>query len=258
MKYVGFFLFFMFSVITPAQAQLSDFLGEVDRYISDVDNTSNKIDSFGQAMEQDDYRKMLQSSQGIARDAESHLPPSTATQQQNMPSASPASELSGNVSGNNASNAERYLPSSTTSQQKKGLPGDVSGDGFISNADALLLKAYLADETKLSRQQLSRADANGDGRIDEADLKKISQEKKDIQFDVVQMDQIVGLEVTTYNEATKKLQVRYTGAGNFPLKVNDTILSQKNFFLLKVTSITKDANGIYTLQTEKGRLVPRG
>lgn len=57
--------------------------------------------------------------------------------------------------------------------KKKGLSGDVNGDGEVDNLDAAQILRYDAGLTEFSEEQLKRADYNGDGMVDNADAMQI-------------------------------------------------------------------------------------
>ncbi|WP_205621637.1 InlB B-repeat-containing protein [Paenibacillus sanguinis] len=53
------------------------------------------------------------------------------------------------------------------------VKGDLSGDGILTAADALMLTKYLRDSIHLTPEELEAADVNGDGIVDEKDVKAI-------------------------------------------------------------------------------------
>lgn len=55
------------------------------------------------------------------------------------------------------------------------LPGDINGDGQVTQADVELLRAYLAGRQTLVGSQIQAADITGDGRVAEADLALLEQ-----------------------------------------------------------------------------------
>ena len=49
------------------------------------------------------------------------------------------------------------------------IPGDVNGDGQVSNIDAALTYAYFNGNYELTQEQLGAADVNGDGVVTNID-----------------------------------------------------------------------------------------
>ena len=53
------------------------------------------------------------------------------------------------------------------------IKGDLSGDGMITYADFVILKAYRFEKISLDDKQRLAADINGDGIINIVDLSKL-------------------------------------------------------------------------------------
>ena len=53
---------------------------------------------------------------------------------------------------------------------KKSIPGDLNGDGEVTNMDIIMLARYLVNLESFDDQQLNVADYNGDGAVNNVDL----------------------------------------------------------------------------------------
>lgn len=52
--------------------------------------------------------------------------------------------------------------------------GDITGDGQITDADAIMLSRYLVNDVELIKNQKVAADVTGDGKITNADAVKLA------------------------------------------------------------------------------------
>jgi hypothetical protein len=82
--------------------------------------------------------------------------------------------------------------------------GDVDGDGYVTEKDAILVQEYLVGTTVLTDEQLRRADVDGNGRISAVDALIIRQYATG-QIDTFPVEKVPPLEVWQYGQPSGTL-----------------------------------------------------